>query len=239
LDIGCGKEVPLAKLLYVNKMSPASYLGIDANKLEVPEMLTTTPKPWLSLMSADVTKINAKQFYENVLKPNVIVSFEMLEHVTPRKATQTLRFIHSVLDPAGRAYISTPCFNGSAAGNHINEMTYHALGALIEDLGFAIVEHYGTFASIRDYHTQLALDSHEDENPQCMTAYQAFLRLRDYYDTNVLATIFAPLYPQFSRNCLWVLSNQIPVGYQRRFPSLKKVPGPWSSSEQWRQLGGK
>ena len=39
LDVGCGKEMPLAKLLYVNKMTPTYYVGVDANKFEIPEML--------------------------------------------------------------------------------------------------------------------------------------------------------------------------------------------------------
>jgi hypothetical protein len=143
------------------------------------------------------------------------------------------------LDKAGTAYISTPCFNGSAAENHINEMTYQALGGLLEDLGFAILEHYGTFASISDYQKQLMDDSgHGSYTAEgVLTAFGAFNELRSYYDTNVLATIFAPLYPQFSRNVLWVLSNSVPEGYVRKFQPLKKAAKPWSSSEQWETLG--
>jgi len=37
--------------------------------------------------------------------------------------------------------------------------------------------------------------------------------LREYYDSNVLSTIFAPMYPQGSRNNLWVLRNSFtPAG---------------------------
>jgi SAM-dependent methyltransferase len=235
LDIGCGKEVPLAKLLYVNKMSPAAYLGIDANKLEVPEMFHGG-KPWLHLTSLDVTKAKPADVEAKLDGlPNVVVSFEMLEHVTPVKATQTLRFIQNVLTADGRAYISTPCFNGSAAENHINEMTYNALGALIEDLGFEIVSTYGTFASIKDYQDQMIQDNYTEG--QWPGISNIFDELRSYYDTNVLATIFAPLYPHLSRNALWVLGPAQPSGYQRKFPTLKNVPGPWSSSAQWQTLG--
>jgi hypothetical protein len=34
LDIGCGKEVPLAKTMYTSKMSPLKYIGVDYNKIE-------------------------------------------------------------------------------------------------------------------------------------------------------------------------------------------------------------
>jgi hypothetical protein len=36
---------------------------------------------------------------------------------------------------------------------------------------------------------------------------QSFDLLREYYDSNYLATIFAPLFPAHARNCLWVVDK--------------------------------
>ena len=92
-------------------------------------------------------------------------------------------------------FISTPCFNGKAAANHINEMTYDFMYDLMEE-HFVIEDKWGTFASQRDIEPALTGDS-----LQC--AYES---LKDYYDSNILSVIFAPLFPSKSRNCLWKLS---------------------------------
>ena len=36
---------------------------------------------------------------------------------------------------------------------------------------------------------------------------EVFNRLRQYYDTNALAVMMAPLYPEASRNNIWILEN--------------------------------
>ena len=131
----------------------------------------------------------------------------------------------ALLEPEGTLFLSTPCYDADvgAAANHVNEMTYLAFGALLEDIGWQIKGHWGTFASMRDY---------KDELPQ--EEKKVFDKMRDYYDSNYLATIFAPLYPQYSRNCLWELTWK--PGASRQFPDLRDVEGRWGSSEKWREL---
>jgi hypothetical protein len=46
----------------------------------------------------------------------------------------------------------------------------------------------------------------------------------------VLSVIFAPLFPNFSRNVLWDC-RKAAKDYERKFPSLENVPKPWGSSE--------
>lgn len=263
LDVGCGKEFPLAKLMYVNKMAPKYYLGVDVNKLETPKAIqNATNSKWFHFISqGDVTKlelIKNKIIYSTEMgdgkkkgvegkyhmgrehpRPNVVVCFEMIEHVHPKLCRKTLKVIQQVLDPKGVAFVSTPCFNGSAAGNHINEMTYYALGSLLESLDFNINNHWGTFASISDYLAQLERDSGKNTTgyvgSDVLTAFDAFTKLREYYDTNVLATIFAPLYPSMSRNCLWELSPGLSVS---KFPPLTEVDRPWSQHPDYLELAG-
>lgn len=249
LDIGCGKDQPLARLLYTNKMAPTEgyYLGVDLNKLEPHSAFKNSS--WQPMLLGGVDVLEALKVEKNELVlnhestnidvnnlttllcsplPTKVVSFEVLEHVNPAYCRKVIKFIEIVLREAkAEAYISTPCYDADtgAAANHINEMTYTALGALFEDLGLGIAGVWGTFASQRDYLPHLN-----------QAELEVFDRLKQYYDSNLLAIMLAPLHPEHARNCLWQLVAA-PDGYVRRFPALKDVPGPWSSSPQWEDLG--
>ena len=37
---------------------------------------------------------------------------------------------------------------------------------------------------------------------------EMFDRLNEYYDSNLVSNIMAPLFPKYSRNCLWVLKKK-------------------------------
>jgi SAM-dependent methyltransferase len=206
LDIGCGREQPLAKLLYTSRMAPSSYTGVDINHLDRSDVLRTCE--WVDLHGR--TDICAWKDHGSTF--SVITCFEVLEHVEPEHSFAILQRIRSLLEVAGQggakengvAFISTPVFSqqvGSAA-NHVNEMSYEGLEFLIHAAGLKIEAVYGTFASIRDYKEELT-------GPM----YTLFEKLREYYDTNYLATIFAPLYPKLSRNCMWrLVPGQVVVG---------------------------
>jgi len=227
LDIGCGKEIPLAKLMHSSRMKPSEYYAVDVNKLKMPDQFAKAG--WQPKLAGgiDVCTLGTKDFQE---PPNTIVCFEVLEHVAPEHARRMLGKIFELLEVEGTAFISTPCWDPDvgAANNHINEMTYQALGAMIEDVGFGIRGHWGTFASIKDYKHMVEAD----ENLSYV-----FEKFREYYDTNYLATIFAPMFPQHSRNCIWELTKT-PTNHtwSRLFNSLPDIEGRWSSSEDWRQL---
>lgn len=196
LDIGCGKEVPLAKLMYSSRLIPetGSYTGIDVNSLEVPAMFHTGKFDIELIERSDVCEYD---FGASTFR--VITCFEVMEHVEPDHTFRMLKTINRLLEDGGRAYLSTPCydFETGAAANHVNEMSYAAFGSLIESAGLAVHKTYGTFASIKDYQHLL--------NP---TQREMFDKLREYYDTNYLATIFAPLFPANARNALWVVGKQ-------------------------------
>lgn len=259
LDIGCGVDLPLARLLYSSRLIVNDYVGVEYNhskKFKL-EPFHSGKFPISAYGSMDFGK-TASAYLTNETNeaitdqqsmiyvgddgwgqhrlPNVVTSFEMLEHVESGHCRAVLQKVFNIMNTTKVvlkenpiAFISTPCYdaNVGAAANHVNEMTYQALGALLEDLGFEIQNVYGTFASQRDYKPQLMKDGH-------LAAYEA---LSTYYDSNYLATIFAPLYPQFSRNALWELRVAGSIaGYTRKFPPLAEVPGPWSSSANWQDL---
>jgi 2-polyprenyl-3-methyl-5-hydroxy-6-metoxy-1,4-benzoquinol methylase len=206
LDIGCGRHMPFAKVLISNRLgSFVEYTGIDALKFEVP----------------DVVK-NAKRFEHQVLNfPyedtkgfnnwfDLVVCFETLEHMEPDAGMNLLTRARRQLNFAGRMLLSTPNYNGSSPANHVAEWEHDLLGFVLEELGFVVEAEYGTFASQLDYKPWLF------EN--YIGSEKIFYELRKFYDSQVLATIFAPLLPEgVSRNTIWSLqTDQAPFWQDRK-----------------------
>jgi len=213
LDVGCGRETPLLRLLHSSRLAPASYTGIDYGPINDPGTVKPVPELW---ENEDFAVWGCEETFTH------IVSFEVLEHVEPEHMIRMLKNMKRVLAPGGRIYLSTPCWNMTdCAANHVNEMKYEVLGSILEALGFEIVASYGTFASIRDYQDMLSYEQ-----------TQLFDELREYYDTNVLACIFAPLFPAQSRNALWTITHA-KEGYKCQFSSLGIIAKPWGSSKEW------
>ena len=233
LDIGCGKETPMPRTLYSNRLLCKQYVGLDANKnfaeFNFGKMNVDLHEETLFPMGVEIQDSGYQIGDTTYLEyPDLIVSFEVLEHVEPSVTREMLEGMFEILHDDGTVFISTPCYdeNTGHAKNHPNEITRDALGALIEDIGFQIDGNWGTFASIKDYKPLMS-----DEQ------LEVFNDLRAYYDTNVLATIFAPLFPEGSRNNIWQLSKAKP-DYERQWPSLDDVPGPWTSNDNWEDLAG-
>lgn len=233
LDIGCGRELPLPKMIYSNKMVPAAYYGVDAGPMveEAVQALRAGkmgPISHLFPQTLFSSKWAHNQFdgQEGMDYVSDIVCFECAEHVEPNMLKDMLSGMRLVLQPVtGRVWISTPCWDyKSCAANHVNEMTYGAFGSMLMEAGFIIENVHGTFASISDYAGKLN------------AAYvEVFNDLRAYYDSNVLAVIFAPMFPAQSRNCLWELRTP-KKGEQPNWQWLETQQKPWGSSAQWESM---
>ena len=98
--------------------------------------------------------------------------------------------------------ISTPIFDPDvgAAENHVidgvvGEMTYNELKEKIENVGFKINKTWGTFASQKDYKNKM--------NDWQKKFYEA---VEEYFDSNLLSNLMAPMFPEYSRNCMWEIS---------------------------------
>lgn len=248
LDVGCGRELPLAKLLYSSKLIPAAYIGVDVGPVEDSEFQklkglmaerTTVHENqnFLELTAGDVTGPNAGPEWKDKL-PNVVTCFEVLEHVEPKMMLDMLEHMKALTTPDARFFISTPCWNEiDCAANHVNEMKYEALGAAFERHGFVIEHVYGTFASIRDYEHLLG-EGNMGQHPNLKSLRWAFNELRAYYDTNFLSCVFAPLFPAQSRNALWELRKRdfFTPPPPKSFVAIESVRQPWSSSAQWKDM---
>lgn len=229
LDVGCGRELPMAKLLYSSKLIPSAYYGVDVGpvndedfqKLKGDMALRTKifeNTNFLEMEEPDFTMACG----EADPTPNIVTSFEVLEHVEPKMMFDMLEHMKRLTTHDARFFISTPCWNRTdCAANHVNEMLYESLGAGFERHGFVIENVYGTFASIRDYEHLL--------NPEQKKMFDS---MRQYYDSNFLSCIFAPMFPAQSRNCLWELRKATDKDVVNSFPRIEEIKQPWSSSTQ-------
>lgn len=244
LDIGCGTDLPLAKTLYTSRMAVQQYVGIDYNRPDKfdTSVFHTGKMPVRAFGGVDFAE-HVKTFsshYEieglsdRFDAPNVITCFEVLEHVEPEHARRMLEKMWGLVEMANdcgdpcTVFISTPCYDAQvgAAANHVSEIKRDALGALIEEIGFKITGNWGTFASQRDYKADLQTIYPKD-------GLAIFNKLSEYYDSNYVATIMAPLFPDRSRNNLWRLEYRPDGDKSYLFPNLEDVPAPWSSSADW------
>ena len=224
LDIGCGKDMPMAKMLMTSRLASDGlvYVGLDYNKLEMPKAFENTK--WKPTIIDKVAFPDVQLPHE---KYDVVTCFEVLEHVEPLHAYKMLEGIKNVLSEDGMAFLSTPVYDPKvgAADNHVNEMTYATMQLMLHKVGLEVDAHYGTFASIKDYKEMIEKDDLD----------AVFSRLRDYYDSNYLATIFAPLYPHRARNVLWRV--KLPKTTEMFTPpKFSELAQPLSSSTEWQPL---
>ncbi len=262
LDIGCGVDLPLAKLLYSSRLIVRDYVGLDYNKSHKFDLsafhsgkfpvqayghvdfaddsqVRVAPPEALVGQTSDalVMHLDGDVLAGEHELPNVITCFEVVEHIEPDHVIRLLKKVKSIMEETASIkgedpvfFVSTPCYDSDVghADNHVNEMRYGALGWLIEEVGFRIERNYGTFASQRDY------------KPELLKQYGLNVvwdELSSYYDSNYLATIFAPLFPHLSRNAIWVL--RLPKNGSegiRSFPTMDGVKEPWTSSANWSDL---
>lgn len=201
LEIGCGEDRPLSKIL-TGGAAPhvGHYTGVDLNKL----------KPSNSQRLQFIGEFNFVERYKELLKGDnksgfdVIVHFEVIEHMKVEHGAKMLKACYAALKPGGIMLMSTPCYDGKRhAANHIHEYTVPELQKYTEKAGFKVEKRYGTFMDIK--HAGKDLPQLADD-PKAMQAAIKLVRsgLEQYYDNDAVSCIFAPLYPDNARNNLWV-----------------------------------
>lgn len=201
LDFGCGTGEML-EVFYRNKYRPKQYLGLDIRKQTIDE----NNEKFAKLDFAEFRQMDLCSEIDLGQTFDIITCFEVMEHIGHENADAFLDNIAFHCNENTRVYLSTPNYDPQvgAAGNHtlkrpdgtteIGEWDHFELQDKLSEY-FDIEAKYGTFASMKDYK--------EDLNGWQKEMFNA---LRDYYDTNLIANIMAPLIPaEHARNCLWVL----------------------------------
>ena len=199
VEVGCGQDKPLSKVLNGQINHINSYLGVDLNKL----------KPSNNKRFRFIDEFNFVERYRELLEYqpegfDALVTFECIEHMKAEHGHTMLQGCYEILKPGGRMFISTPCYDcRRMAKNHIHEWTIDELREGIERVGFTIDRRFGTFMDIKHIDKELpfggeaVLDAIRVLRPQ----------LAEYYDNDAISCIFAPLYPDHARNNLWVCSK--------------------------------
>lgn len=195
LDVGCG-DANMLKVLYHNRHVPYLYLGIDVRTKTIfqnREIYKTLP--WAKFENKDFCKPQHK-----LGTFEFVTCLEVLEHIGKQNGEQFLMNIAQNMSNTSKCFISSPCYNGiDVAQNHIingeiSEYTFSEMKWLLEKI-FHINCVWGTFASQKDYLGKLTPEQ-----------FKLWNQLSEYYDSNLVSVIFAPLFPAQARNCLWEVS---------------------------------
>jgi SAM-dependent methyltransferase len=190
LDVGCGVDCAMVGILnHPRNVVPGSYVGVDYN----PEPKKVPHRNWAKFhWEFDFVERHAElgQF-------DLVTCFEVLEHVRKPDGEKFLAGLRQCLRSDGTLLLSTPVFNGKAAANHLYEWRVDELAAAIDAAGLRVERRHGTFASWRDVKKVAA-----------PAELELARRLSEYYSGEVLSCFLAPLYPDASRNCVWVLRRK-------------------------------
>lgn len=202
LEIGCGEDKPLSKILTGGAAAHVNtYVGVDLNKL----------KPSASQRLTFLGEFNFIARYKELMKMqpegfDVVVHYEVIEHMKTEHGTSMLKACFSALKPGGVMLMSTPCYDGKRhAANHIHEYTVPELQKVTEKVGFVVEQRFGTFMDIKHIGKSGARGTSWSVG-QVADADIMNMRnlLSKYYDNDAISCLFAPLYPDNARNNLWV-----------------------------------
>lgn len=208
-DFGCGNG-NLLEVLYRNRFKAALYTGIDIRKKTVEAAAEKfSSVEWAKFVVGDLVKMSPARVKEIAPPAKHVCSFEVMEHVGKQNADKFLKNFAACGDENSVFYLSTPNYDEKvgAAGNHTydsgdgkgvqpQEFTHAELTKALSK-HFEIVKKYGTFASQKDYKKLLTPAQKE-----------VFDAIGEYYDSNLVSVIFAPLFPEQSRNTMWILKKK-------------------------------
>lgn len=207
-DFGCWKW-NLLEVLYRNRHKCKNYIWIDIRKNTIESANKNFSWVERANFICEDLVLNTWNTDFWAIKADKVVSFEVLEHVWKSNADKFLENMINCWNENATYYISTPNYDKNvwAAWNHTydcwdwkwvieQEFTHDELTELFNKY-FIIENKFGTFASIRDY-------------KELMNEQQLYMfdKLREYYDTNLISVLFAPMFPEQSRNTLWVMKKK-------------------------------
>jgi len=202
LEIGCGEEKPLSKILVGGAAARVNqYVGVDLNKL----------KPSNNQRLTFYGEFNFTTKYKTIIDEHglfdVIVHMEVIEHMTVANGRKLLKAALECLKPNGVMLMSTPCYDGVRhAASHIHEYTIPELKNMVEKAGFEVIRRFGTFMDIKHLKQakrgRLVSDDYDDETIKSIGEVAELLS--QYYDNDAISNIFGPLFPNHARNNLWI-----------------------------------
>lgn len=208
VDFGCG-NCNLLEVLYRNKFRQKKYIGIDIRSNTIKSAREKYANiEWAEFIVEDLVKPCNGTNFSN-FNADKVCSFEVIEHVGKQNGDIFCKNFLDCGNENATYYLSTPNYDPvvGCAGNHtydagdgrgidVQEFYHFELQDLLLKY-FDISKKFGTFASIKDYKPM-------------MNDWQLkmFENLKLYYDSNLLSNLMAPLFPEHSRNTIWVLKRK-------------------------------
>lgn len=195
LDVGCGVNMDQPLALSSNWAAPRLYVGMDARAQAPPKGTVGFPTDFIQ--HDLTTPFPEFEDDEGKVVWDIIVCYEVLEHMPKAMGLKLLDNIRAACSPKTLVLFSTPCFDTDAwmAENHIYEWGHEELKEELQKR-WTIKDHFGTFASQRDYEHLL--------HPEVAAALN---RLKKFYGSNIISNLAGPLFPCQSRNTLWHLTT--------------------------------
>lgn len=208
LDLGCG-EIYTMRTLYKSFQVKKSdvvqrYVGVDIDDV----MLARVKDQYSSLLEAingklivkDITidpKLKVKDDYFDL-----IVWFEMIEHVKPEFIPPMFEELHRVLSPEGIMLVSTPNSRGSNSKlpkDHVYEWDYDELVKTMEQ-GFELLCSRGVCINI----SKIPAEEREKRARTIKQVYEAFGE-----NTAFSSTVLGPMFsPQYCKNVIYTLRKR-------------------------------
>lgn len=198
LDVGCGPDQMMTKVLCASQSHvPELYVGVDVDRLPRKSQIAWTriidefdvTRRWQELLGTKMGKGSLGPF-------DVVTCFEVIEHMPVDRGRALLRALKALVKPDGVILLSTPVYNGKhMAANHIHEYGFDELAAEIRRAGLVVDRVVGTFM------TSQAI---KRVATPAQRALVEELHAK-WYAWDILANFLAPLYPEASSNCCWIL----------------------------------
>lgn len=207
LDVGCGPDQMMTKVLCASQSHvPDLWVGVDVQKLPRKSQIAwarvldefDVTRRWGELLR-DNCGVWACQAHKAPGPFDVITCFEVIEHMPVDRGRALLKALKALVKPDGVILLSTPVYNGNhMAANHIHEYGFDELAAEIKRAGLTIDRVVGTFM------TSQAI---KRVATPAQRALVEELHAK-WYAWDILANFLAPLYPEASSNCCWVLRKE-------------------------------
>ena len=201
LDVGCGQEQPFARSLGgANPTSvPKEYVGVDLNKISNPisRKNFNTHDEFNFLDNYEELEFEYGLF-------DLIINFEVYEHMDMQSGKQLLKGMHDLLSDEGMLIFSTPiyCSSFKQARNHINELTKSEIEDELHEAGFKIIKQFGTFGNQNDIKKVATKEEIELQKS-----------LGEFYGNELLGCFLSPKYPEASRNITHVCVREDNLDY--------------------------
>lgn len=205
LDLGCGREAPLAATLYANRLTFTSYVGVDLGPISPKVKFNGAWQPTFlartDLLALATGAAVAAAWAPQPAQFDLAVALEVAEHMRPAHLVRQLLRLRELASPQATFFLSTPNYDPrkGAADNHLNELTWATLKLLLALTGWQPRHVFGTFTDVLPAKQQLV--ARYGDAGQLLVS-----QLEGYFDTNVLSNILAPLLlAEGARNVLWEL----------------------------------